>query len=106
MKEIAEALKKHLDELYILQSSWNKNARELGLSERRMVDIFKEAYGVTPKTYVDRLRLEEAKKRLLQTDEKIIDIAVSVGFGSLSTFNRFFKEQTGETPQAYRKDRE
>ena len=105
MEEIAEELKKHLEKLYTMQFSWNENMLGLGLSERRIVDIFKETYGVTPKAYIDALRLKEAKKRLCDTDRKIIDIAAAVGFGSLSTFNRFFKEQVGETPQSYRKSR-
>ena len=62
------------------------------------------AYGLTPKAYMDRLRLREAKRLLATTDSKIIDIAASVGFGSLATFNRFFKEQTGGTPTKYRSE--
>lgn len=103
MKDIAESIRIHLDELYGRQALWNEELNEIGLSERRAVEIFKEAYGMTPKTYMDARKLEEAKWLLVQTDEKIIDIAVSVGFGGLSTFNRFFKEKTGCSPSAYRK---
>lgn len=103
MKDIAEALKQHLDQLYERQVLWNEELKKIGLSERRAVEIFKETYGMTPKAYMDSLRLQEAKRLLSQTDLKIIDIAASVGFGGLSTFNRFFKEKTGCTPMAYRK---
>ena len=104
MEEIAKAVKDHLDALYAQQSSWNDKVRGMGISERRVTDIFKEAYGLTPKAYMDRLRLREAKRLLATTDSKIIDIAASVGFGSLATFNRFFKEQTGGTPTKYRSE--
>ncbi len=103
MEEIADSLKQHLDEIADSESSWNDELRGFGISERRMVDIFKEVYGVTPKAYVDALRLKEAQRLLVDTDEKIIDIATSVGFGSLATFNRFFKETVGMSPMAYRK---
>ncbi|MGN0709748.1 MAG: bifunctional transcriptional activator/DNA repair enzyme AdaA [Anaerovoracaceae bacterium] len=103
MAEIAGELKEHIDKMYMMQSEWQARTRELGLSERRMTEIFKETYGMTPKAYTDNLRLKEAERMLKETDEKIIDIAASVGFGSLATFNRFFKEETGLSPTAYRR---
>lgn len=103
MKDIAGMVKKHLEELYVRQTVWNEDMRQMGLSQRRIVEIFKSAYGMTPKAYMDMLKLEEAKRLLLETDEKMIAIAASVGFGSLSTFNRFFKEETGGSPIEYRR---
>lgn len=103
MAEIAGLVKRHLDGLYEQQSAWNDGLRELGLSQRRAVEVFKTAYGMTPKTYMDNLRLEEAKRLLTETDGRVIDIAASVGFGGLSTFNRFFKERAGCTPVQYRR---
>ena len=103
MKEIADRVKKHLDQMYERHTSWSAELRELGLSPRRAAELFKEAYGMTPKAYMDQLKLQEAKRLLSETDRRVIDIAASVGFGGLSTFNRFFKEQTGFTPLAYRK---
>jgi AraC family transcriptional regulator of adaptative response / methylphosphotriester-DNA alkyltransferase methyltransferase len=103
MEEIAADLKDHIDRMYMMQSEWRRHTRELGISERRMTDIFKETYGMTPKAYTDKLRLEEAERMLKATDEKIIDIAASAGFGSLAAFNRSFRAKTGMTPSAYRK---
>lgn len=76
---------------------------EVGITERRLTDIFKDEYGLTPKAYTDRLRLAEAKKILIDTDKKVIDIAYSVGFGSLSAFYKFFKKEEKITPSEYRK---
>lgn len=105
MEDIADSLKRHLEELHNTKTAWNDNLGQIGLSQKRMVEVFKNVYGITPKVYVDSLRLDEAKKLLSETDEKIIDIGASVGFGSLSTFNRFFKEQTGKSPLEFRKDK-
>ena len=74
-----------------------------GVTERRIADIFKDEYGMTPKTYADKLRLDKAKQFLIKTDMKIIDIAYSVGFGSLSAFYRFFEKEMGITPSEFRK---
>ena len=95
MREIATEIRRKLDRMESLD--------DIGLTARRMTDIFKQEYGVTPKEYADSFRLRRAKKMLEQTQEKVIDVAYQTGFSSLSAFNRFFKQQTGQTPTDYRK---
>lgn len=104
MKDIAHQVKDMIDRMFDEKVSLNNELRQIGVSERRLVDIFKDEYGVTPKSYVNSLRLKEAKRLLTKTNDEIIDIAYSIGFGSLSAFYRFFKEETGFTPRAYRKE--
>ncbi len=53
--------------------------------------------------YINELRVKDAARRLAQTDENIIDIAFSVGFDSLRTFNRVFPKFMKVTPEKYRK---
>ena len=65
---------------------------------------YQQEYGVTPKEYADSLRLRTAKEMLAGSPEKVIDVAYQAGFSSLAAFNRFFKQQTGQTPTAYRKE--
>jgi AraC family transcriptional regulator of adaptative response / methylphosphotriester-DNA alkyltransferase methyltransferase len=103
MADIAEDVKRQLDEIYEKDAAWNDELRSVGLSQRRITDIFKEYYGMTPKAYVDGRRLSEAKRLLEETDERVIDIVGSVGFGSVSAFNRFFRAETGCSPTAWRK---
>lgn len=103
MKQIAEDVKNKIEKVYREQMALNQELNGIGVSGRRIADIFKEEYGMTPKAYADCLRLEEAKNLLLKTDMKIIDIAYSVGFGSLSAFYHFFKKESRMTPSAYRK---
>lgn len=104
MAEIAGLVKNRLENLYKQRSLWSRGLGELGLSRRRVVDVFKTAYGLTPKAYMDELKLQEAKRLLLDTEEQVIDIGAAVGFGSPATFNRFFKEQVGCSPGQYRKN--
>ena len=96
MQEIATEIKVRLDKAASLD--------DVGLTPRRMTDIFKQEYGVTPKEYADSLRLHAAKELLVSTSEKVIDIAYQAGFSSLAAFNRFFKQQIGHTPTEYRKE--
>ncbi|WP_168121233.1 AraC family transcriptional regulator [Paenibacillus sp. HB172176] len=63
---------------------------------------FKEAYGVSPVSYVTRLRLEEAKRLLLETDEKLEWIADRCGYESGSYFCRVFSSKVGMNPSAFR----
>lgn len=104
MKEIAQKVKDLIDDMFQEVVLLNNELSKIGLSQRRMVDIFKDEYGMTPKSYVDSLRLKEAERLLIETKNEIIDIAYSVGFSSLSAFYRFFKEQNNMTPREYRKE--
>ncbi len=104
MKEIAEKLKNLIDDMFSEAESLNTEIDKLGLSRKRMVEVFKDEYGKTPSTYVNDLRYNEALRCLLETDNEIIDIAYSVGFSSLSAFYKFFKERADMSPAAYRKE--
>jgi AraC family transcriptional regulator of adaptative response / methylphosphotriester-DNA alkyltransferase methyltransferase len=104
VKEIAEKIKLLLDNHFFQQKVLSKKAGEIGVTYRRMIHIFKEYYGVTPKKYYDNLRLEEARKKLINTHDTIIDIAYSVGFLSLSAFYTFFQKNMNSSPSKYRKE--
>ena len=65
--------------------------------------MFREIYDTTPKKYRDQIRLKKAEELLKKTDKKITDIAYLSGYQSIATFNRMFKQETGQTPSEYRK---
>ncbi len=96
VRDIAEATKKALDE--------GRSLSSLGVSPRRLSAVFREAYGMTVSAYAGGLRLAEAKRRLAETDEKIVDVADALGFHALSAFYLFFKTGVGRTPAAYRRE--
>ncbi len=104
-KEIADKVKYTIDAMFLENRKLNKELKNVGLSQRHIIEVFKKEYGVTPKAYTDNLRLTEAKNQLLETDNSIIDISMSVGFNSLSAFYRFFKEKTGKTPSTFKKEK-
>lgn len=64
--------------------------------------VFKSATGLSFKEYLNKVRIEESKILLQNTDFSIIDIAVAVGFEDQSYFSKVFKKYTGTTPKQFR----
>lgn len=64
---------------------------------------FKDVTGFSFVQYVNSLRIKEAKKLLEETSLKVYTIAERVGFGSITHFNRIFKEVTSHSPLYYRR---
>lgn len=102
MREIAMEVKQKLQEAATV--GVHASFEEVGLTTRRLTEIFRQEYGMTPKEYADSLRMKKAIQMLEQTDQKVIDIALATGFSNVSAFNRFFKKESGKTPSEYRKD--
>jgi len=78
-------------------------ARRLGLSARSLEMLFKQALGMGPGTYYLRLRLQAARRLLLDTRLSMQVVAVRSGFGSHSAFSRTFRQHYGFSPSAYRR---
>jgi transcriptional regulator GlxA family with amidase domain len=73
------------------------------LAERTFKRRFVTATGLTPISYVQRLRIEDAKRRLERTDASVDEISWRVGYEDPAFFRRLFKRTTGVAPGAYRK---
>jgi AraC family transcriptional regulator of adaptative response / methylphosphotriester-DNA alkyltransferase methyltransferase len=104
IKEIAEKVKLLIGSHFARKKELAEKIGQIGVTYHRIVNIFKEYYGVTPKKYYDNLRIEEAKKRLLETDDTVIDIAYGAGFQSLSAFYKVFQKNLNSPPSKYRKE--
>lgn len=73
------------------------------LAERTFKRRFVTATGLAPIAYVQRLRIEDAKRRLERTVAPVDEIGWRVGYEDAAFFRRLFKRVTGLTPGAYRK---
>lgn len=73
------------------------------LSPQYLSRLFKEKMGVTFLEYLNGLRLSEAEKALLQSEEGIARIAMDSGFPSEKAFSRQFRKKFGMTPSEYRR---
>ncbi len=64
--------------------------------------VFKQTVGMTMTEYLNQRRLELAADRLAYSREQVSAISLSLGFSSVSYFNRIFKEKYGYTPVQFR----
>jgi len=95
----------YIDQNYAYEISREGLASHIGLHHDNLGRYFKLYQGKKMSDYINELRIKEAARKLQETDEKIIDIAFSVGFGSLRTFNKSFREIMKMSPAYYRKKR-
>lgn len=73
------------------------------LNKYYLSHAFKKKFGLSPIQYLNKLRCEEAKKLLETTDLSIAEIAVQVGYNSISHFSETYKKTMGEAPVVTRK---
>ncbi len=102
-RETARRLKALLDRRCADPAALNRELADLGLSRRRLEEIFLKTEGRTITEYLNRLRVERAKA-LLQT-LPVSQAAYEAGFGSLSAFYRHFRAAAGCSPAQFQKRR-
>ena len=79
-------------------------ARSVGISRERLAELFRQYTGLTPKQYINSLRIDYVNRLLLEGSD-ITDAALRAGFGSIRTFNGAYKAAMGMTPTEYLKSR-
>ena len=77
-------------------------ARLVHVSPDHLIRTFRAVFGETPHRYLQRRRVERAMFLLRSTDRSVTDICMAVGFSSLGTFSRVFRDIVGEPPSVYR----
>lgn len=100
-----EALRKLVDEHFRTERQLGFYAAKLAMTPDRLNDHVKRAAGVTAGHLIRQRVLTEAKRQLVFTTEPIQEIAYALAFSDHSHFTRFFRKQTGMTPQAFREGR-
>jgi transcriptional regulator GlxA family with amidase domain len=77
-------------------------AARVNMSKRNFIRRFKQAVQITPMEYIQRVKIEAAKKALEQGRRNIQALTHDVGYSDSKTFRGVFKRVTGVTPQDYR----
>jgi AraC-like DNA-binding protein len=80
-------------------------ARQVGTSPRNLSREFRRELGISPVRFALRLRLDEAARRLWETDAAVKEIALSLGFVSVPRFNTAFRQYKKCTPLEHRAQR-
>lgn len=83
--------------------STNRLAEVASLSARQFTRLFRQETGETPARAVERLRLEAARMRVVDSSDPVEIIAEAVGFGDPERMRRAFQRQYGQSPQTLRR---
>jgi AraC family transcriptional activator of pobA len=100
-----QALRALVDEQFRVHRQIAFYADRLNMTADRLNDLVKRATGVTAGHLIRQRVLTEAKRELVFSNRAIHDIAYDLGFSDPSHFARFFRKQTGMTPQDFRQGR-
>lgn len=87
---------------YTEQLTVTEIGKEVGLHPNYAMGLFKKAFGTTLIEYLTHHRISHAQRLLATTDEKVVEVAFSSGFNSISRFNEAFRRACGCTPREYR----
>jgi AraC-like DNA-binding protein len=126
-----EVLRRHIDSLPPEQTGWlagmrdaavgralallhgrpaepwtlEKLSEEAGLSRSSLHERFVHFIGQPPMQYLTRWRMQVASGLLRDTNAKLVEIALDVGYESEAAFSRAFKREVGVSPGAWRRER-
>lgn len=98
-QRIADYLAEHYSDPELSIMTMGKS---LGLSQKKAVKVMNDVFKMSFKQYLTSIRIHETKRLLRETDRLVIDIALAVGFNSISHFNRVFKTSTHISPLEFR----
>lgn len=99
LQQLVEWLKDHLDD----DLSVDAMARRAHMSPRNFTRAFTREVGVPPGRFVERLRVEHARRRMEESADDIASIAWECGFGTSDTMRRSFIRLTGVPPSEHRR---
>ena len=100
---LAEHARFILDREYPREISIGEIAARLQVARSTLFRQFQKKYAISPMQYLTNLRLEQAKKILLQTRLSVKEIAAAVGFRGAHFFCRIFNGYVGRAPGAWRR---
>lgn len=105
-KDISEntikAVLKYIDNNYSRDISLNTVANHVHLNSQYLSRYFKQKLGITFTQYVTNLKIEKAKKLLINTDKSITQVSMEVGFSDVSYFSKVFYKNENLSPYKFK----
>ncbi|GHV44602.1 hypothetical protein FACS189492_1180 [Clostridia bacterium] len=98
-----ERFKNYAAQYYYQDLSVADVARQYYVNPSYIGRVFKKETGMSFSRFLSGIRVQKARELISTTDRTILDIALSVGFNSVTYFNKIFKEITGATPMEHRR---
>jgi AraC family transcriptional regulator len=98
-----EKAKEFLHENFSTPTGLNELAKSVNIHPTHLARVFRQFENCTAGDYVRKIRIENARKRMLSTDESLVEIALETGFADQTHFTRSFKRITGITPTEFRR---
>lgn len=100
IRKIMNYIDEHYTEKLLLSDIAEKEELDLFY----LSHFFKESFGVSFQTYMNKIRSERARQLLLLSDYSLLDVSLACGFSDPKYFNKGFLAQYGCTPKEYRKN--
>ncbi len=93
----------YMHEHYAESISREDIARYVGMNEDYLTYCFRKELDMTPIAYLNRHRVNQARRLLKESEQSITEIALSVGFSDSGYFSRVFRREAGMSPESYRR---
>lgn len=98
----SELILDYVNENYSYIKRIDEITEQFGVSENYVFQVFRKQYGMTPKGYINELRIRNACHKLKNMQNSVKQVSTACGFDSYEYFVRVFKKQIGCTPTEYR----
>jgi len=98
LRRVLAMMEARLDQEFQLE----RLAREAGLSAFHFSRAFKRSTGFSPSHFLIRMRMDQARRLLRETNKSIVDVSLEVGYSSPSHFAQLFRREVGVSPREYR----
>ncbi|MGH2622399.1 MAG: helix-turn-helix domain-containing protein, partial [Sphingobacterium sp.] len=109
---ISEIKKNHYEKIQLVKNlidaDFSQNhtiaelAKKAGTNEQYLKKYFKLCFGKTVMNYITQIKMEQAKKLILERNYRIADIAIMIGYKHATHFTNAFKKHFGIIPNSLR----
>jgi two-component system response regulator YesN len=95
--------KQYIGENYYQALTLEKVSKNIGFNPTYFSTMFKKETGMNFSDYLKKVRIDNAKNMLLDTEQQVEDISYAVGYSDIKYFSRLFKKLAGVTPTEFRR---